>query len=372
MGIMVVYLLRALVVVFFRGDINLTSDRNNTRNKRYFYADEMTWNYLAGNWRTQVGYVSERNNESWNTTALLDTDEQINSLRVSLGSTSELEFKNKATAERLYFSTPSSGRLKVTREDGTPVLERNVSAGQQYISYDELPRGITTLVIRVESGGQEMFRDIRKIYNTTNTHLTDGDFDVLFSVGLFQHQDIFPDWVEREYSYSDDGWDDEGYLQVQVVGQVNASWQVGAGFLNTRDTHYAKLVTQYQPTSWFSVNVVAGQFDTGSRYNQASGVLSGLNWNWSQYRDETVASADALALEHYLYGVGSYEQWSLGWSQHLWRGNAYLYYSDYHQELDASAYHPDEWVKPNYQDNNSLTVGYSCKGRGAVRLIAMS
>ncbi|EJE8675978.1 CS1-pili formation C-terminal domain-containing protein [Vibrio parahaemolyticus] len=347
---------------FFRGDINVTSDRDNTRNERYFYADEVTWNYLSENWRTQVGYVSDRNNESWNATALLDTDEQVSSLRVSLGSTSELEFKNKATAERLYFSVPSSGRLKVTREDGTPVLERSVSAGQQYLSYDELPRGITTLIIRVESGGQEVFRDVRKIYNIANANLADGDVDVLFSAGLFQQQDIFPDWVEDEYGYNDDDWNNEGYLQANLVGQINASWQVGVSLLNTRNTHYAKLAMQFQPVSWFSTNVVAGQFGSGSRYNQASGNLGGLSWNWSQYRDDTVASADKLALEHYLYGLGSYDEWSLGWNQRVWEGNAYLYYSKYHQELDASAFHPDKWVDEQYQDNSSLTVGYSWQG----------
>ncbi len=347
---------------FFRGDVNLTSDRDNTRNDSYLYADEVTWNYLTDNWRTQVGYVSDRNDESWNATTLLDADEQVSSLRVSLGSTSELEFKNKATAERLYFSVPSSGRLKVARDDGTPVLERNVSAGQQYLSYDELPRGISTLVISVESGGQEVFRDVRKIYNTANATLADGDFDVLFSAGLFQQQDVFPDWVEEEYAYNDDDWNNEGYLQAQVVGQINASWQVGASLLNTQDTHYAKLATQFQPVSWFSANLVAGRFGSGSRYNQASGSLGGLSWNWSQYRDDTVASTNELALEHYLYGLGSYDEWSLGWNQRLWSGNAYLYYSNYHQELDASAYHSDEWTEEQYQDNSSLTLGYSWQG----------
>ncbi|MCR9352121.1 CS1-pili formation C-terminal domain-containing protein [Vibrio alginolyticus] len=347
---------------FFRGDINVTSEKHNTRNDSYFYADEMTWNYLTENWRTQVGYVSDRNDESWNATGLLDTDEKVNSVRVSLGSTSELEFKSKATADRLYFSVPSSGRLKVTREDGTPVLERNVSAGQQYLSYDDLPGGITTLIISLESGGQEVFRDVRKIYNTANSHLRNGDFDVLFSAGLFQRQDIFPDWVEEEYSYNDDDWNNEGYLQAQVVEQVNDSWQVGASLLNTRDTHYLKLATQFQPVSWFSANVVVGQFGSGSRYNQVSGSLGGVTLNWSQYRDDTMASTDELALDHYLYGLGSYEEWSLGWNHHLWKGNAYLYYSSYHQEQDASAYRPGKWIEEQYQDNSSLTVGYSWQG----------
>ncbi|TNZ86774.1 hypothetical protein CGK40_24305 [Vibrio parahaemolyticus] len=347
---------------FFRGDVNVTSDRDNTRNDGHFYADEVTWNYLTENWRTQMGYVSERNDESWNATALLDADEQVSSLRATLGSTSELEFKNKATAERLYFSAPSSGRLKVTREDGTPVLERNVSAGQQYLSYDELPQGITTLIISVESGGQEVFRDVRKIYNTANANLADGDVDVLFSAGLFQQQEVFPDWVEEEYAYHDDDWNNEGYLQAQIVGQVNASWRVGASLLNTRDTHYAKLATQFQPASWLSVNAIAGQFGSGSRYYQASGELGGLSWNWSQYQDDTVASTDELALEHYLYGLGSYNEWSLGWNQWLWEGNAYLYYSGYRQELDASAYHPDVWEEEEYQNNRSLTLGYSWQG----------
>ncbi len=347
---------------FFRSDINLTTDRDNAPNDRNFYADEVTWNYLTENWRTQIGYVSERNDENWNITELLDTDEQISSVRISFGSTSELEYRNQSTAERLYFSVPSSGRLKITREDGTPVLERNVSAGQQYISYEELPRGITTLIIKVESGGQEVFRDTRKIYNTANTTLADGDFDMLFSVGLFQSQDVFSDWAEDEYSYSDDDWNNEEYIQAQIVGQMSASWQLGISLLNTQDTHYLKLATQYQPVSWFSANVVAGIFGSGSRYNQASGTLGSLNWNWAQYRDETTTDSEELALEHYLYGLGDYDEWSLGWGQRLWKGNLYFYYSDYRQELDSSVYRLDERETSEYQDNHSLTLGYSWQG----------
>ena len=346
---------------FFRGDINLASDKKNNSNGHYVYADEVTWNYLIKGWRTQLGYVSERNDESWNATSLFNTDEQLSSFRFSLGTTSELEYKSKATSERLYFSSPSSGRLKVTREDGTPVLERNVTAGQQYISYDELPRGITTLILKVESGGQEVYREERKVYNIGSSALSKGDFDVLFSAGFFQDKDIFPSWVQDNFSY-DENLKNKEYLQAQLVGQLATSWQVGVSLLNTREAYYAKLATKYQPTSWFSLSGVNGWFGSGSNYSQASGDVAGLNWSWSQYNDDNVANQDGLALEHYLYGLGSYEQWTLGWNQHIWKGNAYLYYSDYKQELDITAYHPDEWVKPEYQDNRSLTIGYSWQG----------
>ena len=339
---------------FFRGDINLTSNKDNTKNDSYLYADEITWNYLTKNWRTQIGYVSDYNNKSWNATTLLDTDEHISSVRVSLGTTSELEFKNKATAERLYFSIPSSGRLKITREDGTPVLEHNVSAGQNYISYNDLPQGITTLIITVESGGQEIFRDVRKIYNTADINLTSGGFDFLFSAGMFQQQNIYPDWVDYNKS-----WNNEGYFQTQMVGSINEPWLLGASVLNTKDTYYAKLATQFKPVSWFSMNAIIGQFDSGSSYNQASGNLGRLSWDISRYQDKTIVNTNKFTLEHYLYGLGDYHKWSLGLNQHLWKGNAYIYYSNYRQELDTSAYISDE---QNFQDNSSLTVGYSWQG----------
>lgn len=346
---------------YLRGDVNLTTDRDNTEYDRYLYVDELSWNYLSGHWRLHMGYVSDQVDDSWNATSALDTDEKVSSVRVTLGTTSELEHQSKETAQRLYFSVPSSGRLKIKRDDGSPVLERNVSAGQQYVSYSELPRGIHDLTLTVEAGGQEIYREVRKIYNTVNATLAPGETDMLFTAGFFHSQSVFPEWVEEQLPYEEE-WGNPGYLQGQVMAQVMPAWQVGGSLMNTREMHYAKVATTYQPTSWFSLNAVLGRFGSGSEYVQTSGRLGSISWSWNRFQDEAILDDESVSLEHYLYGVGDYTEWSLAWSQRVWKGNAYAYYSNFERELEFTAYQPDNWLDKEYQSNRSLTVGYSWQG----------
>ncbi|WP_048814408.1 TcfC E-set like domain-containing protein [Vibrio campbellii] len=257
---------------YLRGDVNLTTNRDNTGYDRYLYVDELSWNYLSGHWRLHMGYVSDQVFDNWNATSALYANEKVSSVRVTLGTTSELEYQSKETAPRLYFSVPSSGRLKIKRDDGSPVLERNVSAGQQYVSYSELPRGIHDLTLTVEAGGQEIYREVRKIYNTVNATLEPGETDMLFTAGFFRSKSVFPEWVEEQLPYEEE-WENPGYLQGQVMAQVMPSWKVGGSLMNTREMHYAKVATTYEPTSWFSLNAVLGRFGSGSEYVQASGRL---------------------------------------------------------------------------------------------------
>ena len=145
-------------------DINLATNDNNTRDS-YIYFDELSGNYLSESTRLKFGFTSENNVRTWNATSILDAGEDISIIELASGSTSELEYESESNQPRIYFTTPRGGRLYITREDGTPVLEKNVSAGQQYISYAELPYGISTLKFEVRAGDDVLYEQYHKIYN---------------------------------------------------------------------------------------------------------------------------------------------------------------------------------------------------------------
>lgn len=319
-------------------------------------AHELTWNYLKEKWETQAGYISKKNSDSWAASELLDAGDRMSSLRFSIGSTPKLELKNNDTAPRLYLSLPSSGYLKIEKEDGSPVIGRYTSAGQQSISYDELPRGISTLVIRVMSGDKEVYRDVRKIYNTENSALSSDGFDVSLAAGLIRLDDSIG--YEK---YTDSNLDNAGYVQAQLVAGVSPYLWLGASLLNTKDNHYLKLGSRFKPVSWLSLDSVVGLFSNGSRYNRVSGSLGALTLGWSQYRDNTLGDSDKLTLDHFFYRAGSYEYLSLNWSQELFNGVAYINYSS---NISESVNHSGLYALTSEEEfkGENLAVGYSWQG----------
>uniref|UniRef100_UPI0015E36F58 TcfC E-set like domain-containing protein n=1 Tax=Vibrio jasicida TaxID=766224 RepID=UPI0015E36F58 len=132
---------------YFSGDfiIKPNSDEN-------FDSDKLTFDYLNDDLRFRIGYHNSYSENSWNSTKFLDTSENNNVVSLDFGNTKELEYESSNYSERIYFSIPTSGRLEVSRNDGRVLIRRNVSAGQNYISYSELPHGIYDIEIVVNQG----------------------------------------------------------------------------------------------------------------------------------------------------------------------------------------------------------------------------
>ncbi|MCW8336388.1 OmpA family protein, partial [Vibrio paucivorans] len=156
----------------------------------FFQADELAGYHVDSGRRYKIGYTSQNNPRIWNSTSLLDTHADISVVEAAFGSSNELIFESDAQSPRIYFYIPQSGRLRITRPDGTPVLERNVSAGQNFVTHDELPVGISTLHFEVSAGQQVLYQEVHKIYNNSDQTLDVGDWDYHFAAGIIYGQEV--------------------------------------------------------------------------------------------------------------------------------------------------------------------------------------
>ncbi|NOH54286.1 hypothetical protein F0266_15210 [Vibrio coralliilyticus] len=335
---------------YFVSDLNVSNHSASGNNDLNF--DQLNYNYAKEDTRFRFGYTSSSVDYYWNSSAILDAHTQIDAVSFDLGSTSDLVFKNRDSDQRLYFSIPSSGRLIVTRRNGSPVLEKNVNAGQNYISYSALPKGIHVLNINVVSGDSVIYHEVRKIYNATKYALNSGSFDYQLSAGSMYKQDADESATDQydveEYQYN-------GFVQASVTNRLSDPLLIGVDVLNTAEDYYARAAIQIDVDKSLAVNALAGTFSDDSRYLQSELTLGKASFTWSQFTDET--SPLIYDLSNYLYGFGSFQELTASYSYQMGDGNLYASYSNYKSERGCTYYElGDDEV---FDDYKSVMAGYT-------------
>lgn len=337
---------------FVKSDITLDSDKSNSADG--FYVDEVSYNHLNEDKRYRIGYVSDNLERNWNGTNLLNTEERISALAFEFGNTNELEFSNKQTAPRYYFSVPASGRLVIERTDGLVVLERNVKAGQNYVSYSDLPSGINTFVFKVVAGEQELYREPVKIYNTGRSSMKDGQWDYHVMFGKLYSQDVVSNALfsdERDY------YQYEAFVEGRVTTQLADGFRLGLSNFNTVEDYFLKAALEYQFSESSVGNLIYGHFNDGSKYHNLSWSLYGLRIDWSKYIDGSDITSDEMTLSNYFYQAGSSENLSLGYNHNIWDGNAYINYSFINSDIGTTISEISHLDL--YTEYKSLMLGYS-------------
>ncbi|HHC7130290.1 TPA: CS1-pili formation C-terminal domain-containing protein [Vibrio parahaemolyticus] len=316
------------------------------------YVDEFSYNYLKDDKRFSVGYTTSSVDNSWNGTALLGTDNNMSTTAMSFGNTSELLYKNKNDEQRLFFSTPSGGRLKVSREDGSPILEENVNAGQNSISYSDLPKGIYTIHIAVYSGESIGYEQYVKVFNTSNFDMNVSDVDYKFSFGYLNEQTANnANTLEQEESY-----DSPYFFNAKVAYKPIDELILGFEAFNTTSDYFTNAAFYYAYSDNIHLNNSFQYFDDGSSYEQLIASLYGWNFSWERFDDHS-DEHDSMQLSNYVYGFGSFDQLSAYYNLSLFGGNAYLNYNKYtfSDTKEVSAYVYSDYA----YDYGTLTLGYS-------------
>ena len=335
---------------YFVSDLNVSNHSASDNNDLYF--DQLNYNYAKEGTRFRFGYTSSSVDYYWNSSAILDAHTQIDAVSFDLGSTSDLVFKNRDSDQRLYFSIPSSGRLIVTRQNGDPVLEKNVNAGQNYISYSALPKGIHVLNVKVVSGESIIYNEVRKIYNATKYALSSGNLDYQLSAGSMYKQDVDkPAAVQHdieEYQYN-------GFVQASITNRITDPVLTGVDVLNTAEDYYARAAIQIDIDRNLVINALAGTFSDDSSYLQSELTLGKASFTWSKFTDET--SPLIYNLSNYLYGFGSFQELTANYSHQLGSGNFYASYSNYKSERGGTYYELGD--KEVFDDYKSVMTGYT-------------
>ncbi|EGQ8057182.1 hypothetical protein HPX47_004640 [Vibrio alginolyticus] len=316
------------------------------------YLDELSYNYLNEDKRLSIGFSSSQVDNSWNGTALLGTDSNLSTTSISFGNTSELLYESKENDQKLFFTTPTSGRLKISREDGSPILEQNVNAGQNFVSYSDLPTGIYPIHIAVYNGEAIVYEQRIKIFNVSTFNMNVSDVDYKFSFGYLNSQTYDnASGLEQEESY-----DSPYYFNGKVAFKPTDEIVLGVEALNTTSDYFTNAAFSYIYNNNVQLNNAFQYFDDGSTHEQFVASLFGWELSWERFDDDSDDSNE-MQLSNYVYGFGSFEQLSAYYNINVLGGNAYLNYNRY-SYLDTKEV--SDYIYSDYgYDYGSLTLGYS-------------
>ncbi|HIF9059752.1 TPA: CS1-pili formation C-terminal domain-containing protein [Photobacterium damselae] len=337
---------------YLKSNFNLSSE--DSQNKGRFYFDELDYNYIFDDNKINFGYYSYLSNQNYNSTDLLDTDDKKSTLSINLSSTNELKYKNKKNDKRLYFSSPSSGRLKILLDDGSVYKELNVNAGQNYISYQELPKGISNITLEVYSGDNVIYSDKKKIYNVQGYSSIKGDFNYVISGGYFLDNAQFNNLDDNQEKLK---LNDNEYLSGKLSYVLTESLVIGSELLLNNSDNYFKIGAEYHPIDNISLSSVYQHFGDRSNYKQVDLSFYNLYASWQRFEaNEYNSLSDDINLADYLFGLDDFYELNASLNYSIFDGNLYLSYSSQRYD-NRDVLHQSDSLKN--QDNESISGGYS-------------
>lgn len=304
--------------------------------------DKLVYDLEFDQYRISAGRSRDFNN--LNTTALLNL-QSVDKEGVYVMTSRNLARKDSQAYQRLYFYMPQSGVVEVYREQQL-LFTQTVTAGQQYISYDQLPGGAYPLTLMLKAGDTVLAAHTTTIVNTQAFKLNTGAVDVNVGVANVKRDNAQTGIAEAEVMYRP--WDALMAGGGLTVGSNDVLSRVGGKWLLAPE---------------WNIDAVVGVFSDGARYY--SGLLSyrNMSLNYLRYDVNTwppsaVDSKDGGPIGHaydptlsgLLMGAGqAYEQLSLSTS--LQMGDGHGYFNAFYYQSNSG---PD-----SDSTNVSVNVGYN-------------
>ncbi|EPA8652453.1 CS1-pili formation C-terminal domain-containing protein [Photobacterium damselae] len=325
---------------FVTGDFDLSEKTDDDD----LELNELAYNFLSESTRVRFGYVSDFVNQDWNSTSLLDTNASKNIFGLTIGSTKQLEYKNKQTSQRIFFNSPSNGRLFVYRNN-KPILQKNISSGQNYLRISELPQGIYDIDLIIKNGDKTVFEEKRTIYNKSKYDLNKGELDYAVTVGNYEEKDVYDN---LSYGQHDDIiYEDRAMVNGKISYKINDNVIVGAEAAILKSDAFYKTALDYQISNDLNINSVINLFSNGSNYYQINAIYRNLGIQFSDYDDDHKLGEEPK-IDNYFYGIGDKRELSLSYSQQILTGNAYISYINQKSKKGSS-----------YTDFDIYNIGYS-------------
>ncbi|WP_322862596.1 TcfC E-set like domain-containing protein [Aeromonas allosaccharophila] len=299
--------------------------------------DKLVYDLEFERYRISAGRSRDFNNI--NATALLNL-QSVDKEGIYFMTSRNLSIKDSRAYQRLYFYMPQSGVVEVYREQQL-LFTQTVTAGQQYISYDQLPGGVYPLTLKLMAGDAVLAEQTSTIVNSQAFTLNTGDMD--FNIGVAnakqdnQAQDMLVAEAELMYRPMD-------------ALMVGGGMSVGEGVLS-------RIGGKWLVTPELNADAVVGVFSDGARYY--SGLLSyrNLSLNYLRYdaelRDkswEGSTSQYSPTFSEMLMGTNNaYEQLSLSTSLQVGTGSGYF----------SAFYYQSDTTPDSDSTNLSFNIGYN-------------
>lgn len=321
---------------YFKSDFNLTnSDQGSELYEAAYHLDVDAYAFKLGHFEYDPNV---------NSTDYLNNTSRTAQNSVVLGSSEKLLIGGKASNKALTFYVPSSGFVKVYRDDRI-IYQANVEAGQSNIAYTELPTGRYEARVDVSVNGQVVNSQVFQVYNSSNDALNPGSLDYALSTGAL-------DETYFEYDESNvRSIDGDAYGKALVNYQVTPSLQIGSGVMVTDAGSMFTVGGNFGLlSSGLALEAVHNQFEDASHTNANLGVDL-LSLSYEQLDNE---NGDPLA--SHMYGYADYSRWSLSSNYNFSQGRSL--YAIYTRSKETFLANNTSFVNVEREDD-LVSIGYS-------------
>lgn len=320
--------------------------------------ERLSYDYEFQNRRFQLGHFKYGYEQ--NSTAFLDLTGSYSQDIVNYSSSNNLKSGGKQNNRSLYYLLPNQGRIEVYRE-GNLIYSKNVNAGQQSLSFRELPYGSYMATIVVISGGRELLTERQQIFNNSAFVLNQGEYDFSFSAGLlndrFEKEDFNsdeqdplqpPDYQQQKY----DLWlENKSFVEAKATYQLFDSTLAGTRLLSNVDNSMLEVGAKKTFTEYASADVKYALFDNGSQFLAANTGLYNVNLGYERYHS---ADDESYSLDNYMLSNIGYRRLTLNISATIQSGQGYLLFVNNKIEQDVNS---QQYV--DQSDYWSVSAGYS-------------
>lgn len=275
------------------------SNQEGTSEVNYGY-----YNIEHKNLRLTAGYHQDR--LALNSTSFLLNGTQYHEASVNLSSSKNLSRANNNDDQFLFFYAPSSGVLKVYKDEQI-IVQKSVTEGQGSIRYSELPSGVYDVMVEITAGSQVVSTESVRVYNAQTDTLNTGEFDYFISAGQFQGADVEVINEDDEFeAQKTESFEAKPYLQGIVAYKWSDTQTLALGSTVTEEHNMGQVgLKGYLPFE-SRYEVTASSIDGEASY------LSGyLNVGRIGVTYEKLDNEEKNRFAQYLYGAVSKEQLSL-------------------------------------------------------------
>ncbi|HIF9112421.1 TPA: TcfC E-set like domain-containing protein [Photobacterium damselae] len=257
---------------------------------------EGSYNLDFFNKRLSMGHFED--GLTFNATDFLQTNNQYSENSLNFGSSENLLLGDKSNYERLFYYSPSNGELLIYRDDRL-ILHKNISEGQGFISYSELPKGRYQVRIDTVVAGKVISSDTKQIFNVSTNLLAKNGIDFLLSAGVFEKSDKSE---LRTNNDKIDSFDNQLFYKGAIAYRPFDFLILGASSLMSKDDYYGRLgLITYLPFD-SKLSLVGTYFDQVTHLDSQ---LSMPNFN---IQFEEYKNTDNNILAQYMYGESSYKE----------------------------------------------------------------
>ncbi|MFB2866072.1 TcfC E-set like domain-containing protein [Aeromonas sp. MdU4] len=347
----------ALYTSYFSDQINVTLNDDSVLGLPYGYIrsrvtsngydsniepaiERLDYNYEFDQYIVSAGRSRDFNNI--NSSSLLSLS-SIEKEGVFFGSSRNLARKPMDAYQRLYFYMPENGVAEVYR-DGKLLFSTPMDAGQQFLSYDQLPAGNYSITLTLKAGERVLMEQEHAIVNTQDFKLTKGGVDFLVGASNATHADGRQLLVgEADLVYRP--WD-------SFLFGAGAAFGGGGGLF--------KLAAKWIPSSDFYVQGMLGGATDDALYGTLTATYGSISLSYQGNRSVSGSSSnswdgggnaperESTLSELLMGGYGSNRSLSLSGSYAMGAGSGYA----------SAFYYENGNTSSLYSKSMSANIGY--------------